>query len=83
MNITEEQQQEVNNATQCYICKKEIVLNDKKGCKVRDHNHYTGEYRGCAHKVCNLNYNYKDYKNTCVLSQPQKLRCPFNNKQRT
>ena len=62
MHITEEQQQEFENATHCYLCNKEIVTNDKRGCKVRDHNHLTGEYRGCAHNVCNLNYNYKNYK---------------------
>ena len=25
--------------------------------KVRDHCHYTGKYRGVAHKICNLMYN--------------------------
>ena len=34
MNITEEQQQEFNTATQCYICKKAILLNDKKVVKL-------------------------------------------------
>ena len=40
----------------CYIYKKEFDNNDndKKQQKVRDHCHYTGNYRGAAHNICNL-----------------------------
>ena len=30
---------------------------DKKCCKVRDHCHYTGEYRGAGHSICYLKYS--------------------------
>ena len=29
-------------------------LTDKKYCKVRYHFHYTRQYRGAAHSICNL-----------------------------
>ena len=32
-------------------------MKDKKYRKVRDHCHYTGEYRGAVHTICNLKYS--------------------------
>ena len=55
--LTKEQQELYANAKICYICKEKIenkYLKDKKYRKVRDHCHYTGEYRGAAHNICNL-----------------------------
>ena len=40
----------------CDICKKEFDFSNKNHHKVRDHCHYTGEYRGAAHNICNLRY---------------------------
>ena len=49
------------NAKICYICKEKFEnksLKDKNYRKVRDYCHYTGEYRGAAHSICNLNIVY-------------------------
>ena len=52
--MTEDQIEEFNLATECYICKKELN-NDR----LRDHCHFTGKYRGPAHNKCNLNFKDK------------------------
>ena len=43
-------------------------MKDKKYCKVRDHCHYTGEYRGAVHSICNLKY-----------SEPKNMPIDFHN----
>ena len=55
--MTQEDEDNFNNATHCGICEHE--LNDDK---VRDHCHMTGNYRCCAHSNCNLLFNHKDFK---------------------
>ena len=32
-------------------------VKDKKYHKLRDYCHYTGEYRGAVHSICNLEYS--------------------------
>ena len=54
--LTTEEKIYHNEQEICYICKKEFDTSDKKNYKVRDHCHYTGKYRGAAHKMCNLRY---------------------------
>ena len=53
MVITEEEEQQFKEATNCWICGKKLNLEDR----VRDHCHYTGKYRGAAHNTCNLKYS--------------------------
>ena len=42
----------------CHTCKKVFSTDykNKKYHKVRDHCHYTGEYRDATHDICNLRY---------------------------
>ena len=42
-----------NRSTICHICNGKLHY---KKDKVRDHCHVTGEYRGAAHKNCNLQF---------------------------
>ena len=60
--LTKELQESYENAKICYIYKETFEiknLKDKKYCKVRDHYHYTGAYRGAAHSICNLKYSVR------------------------
>ena len=55
--LTKEQQESIENAKICYVCKEKFenkYLKDKKYYKVRDHCHYAGEYRGTANIIGNL-----------------------------
>ena len=57
--LTKEHQESYENSKKCYICKEKSenkYLQDKKHRKVRDHCHYTGEYRGAVHSICNLKH---------------------------
>ena len=52
MIITAEEQEQFNQASNCWICGKLLNLQDR----VRDHCHFTGRYRGAACNICNLKY---------------------------
>ena len=52
VELTSAQQQEFNQATHCYICKKEF---NNELTKIREHNHFNGKYRGEACQSCNTN----------------------------
>ena len=53
LKLTHTEQISFDKAETCHICKKELV-NDNGVDKVRDHCHFTGQYRGAAHNSCNL-----------------------------
>ena len=52
----QEQQISHDNSQFCHIRKK-VFGKKKKHVKVRDHDHYTGKYRGAAQVTCNLRYS--------------------------
>ena len=57
--LTDESKREHKAAEKCHICLK--GFNDPKNKKVRDHCHYTGDYRGAVHNNCNLKYKIPDH----------------------
>ena len=56
--LTKEEWRKFNRATKCHICFKRFQVDD---IKVRDHCHYTGLYRGPAHRNCNLRHKISSY----------------------
>ena len=53
ISLTKDQIEKYNLASKCHICFKHFKDGDRK---VRDHCHYSREYRGAAHSLCNLQY---------------------------
>ncbi|CAH3197162.1 unnamed protein product [Porites evermanni] len=49
LKLNKEEQKSFEKAVNCHICNQEL-----KEDKVRDHCHFTGQYRGAAHNKCNL-----------------------------
>ena len=47
--LTKDEQKSFDKAMICHICNKDLFED-----KVRDHCHFTGQYRGAAHNSCNL-----------------------------
>ena len=56
--LTSNQNERYNKSKKCHICFKTI---HGKNPKVRDHCHYTGNYRGAAHRNCNLQHKIPSY----------------------
>ena len=59
--LTQEENNRQNEQEICYICKEKFCVDkdDKDSInrkKIKDHCHYTGEFKGPAHSICNLKY---------------------------
>ena len=55
--LTKEQQESYKNTKISYIWKEKFenkYLKGRKYCHIRDHCHYSGEYRGAPHSIRNL-----------------------------
>ena len=91
IEMTDEDRIDFATATHCFICGDRFNKTYKtekeaeKYKKVRDHCHFTGKYRGCAHGICNLNYcnrhfkipvffhNMKNYDGHLIIQNAEKL----------
>ena len=51
IQMTPEDEERFVNANECHLCG-ETLCDDR----VRDHNHFTGKFRGATHRKCNLEY---------------------------
>ena len=58
IKLKDEEQYRHDTRKLCFLGKGPFFEDVKMNyIKVRDHCHYTGKYRGAAHKICNLMYN--------------------------
>ena len=60
--LTTEQKKQHIDSDKCFICQKKFNCYKKSKYyknfrKVKDHDHYTGIYRGAAHSICNLRHS--------------------------
>ena len=60
MIFGEKENERFDKETKCWICNGEFDGDVKNG-KVRDHCHFTGRYRGAAHKICNFFYRKPNF----------------------
>ena len=56
LKLSPQEQKDFQSAKVCHICEQDLNKDKETGqiLKVRDHCHFTGEYRGAAHNECNL-----------------------------
>ena len=48
-------QREYERANKCYLCRNAFLgEKDPRGCKVRSHDHISGNYLGAAHRQCRI-----------------------------
>ena len=60
MVFGEKEKERFDKETKSWICNAQFT-NDVLSYKVRDHCHFTGRYRGAAHKICNFLYSKPNF----------------------
>jgi hypothetical protein len=58
MRLSSDDWRTYHSTKACHICKRPFDPTSKTLRKVRDHDHITGEFRGAAHSLCNLNFRF-------------------------
>ena len=86
LKLPSQEEKDFQSARYCHICENKLFRDKetKKILKVRDHCHFTGEYRGAAHNECNINckkplilpvifHNLQDYDSHLFIKQLAKV----------
>ena len=94
--LTDDEKVMYDNQKVCFLCGDDFCIDKtnkkeyKAKCKVRDHCHFTGKYRGAVHSKCNVQYkvpksisvafhNGSSYYNHFIIKQLSKdFNCYFN-----
>ena len=76
-NKRQQSPEQVFEQEDCLFCGEPLLQRSFRDA-VKDHCHITGEYRGAAHKACNINYFRINPERNYPRSLPQleRLRCP-------
>ena len=83
LKLTPQEQKDFQLTKVCHICEQDLNIDKETGqiLKVRDHCHFTGEYRGAAHNQCNLKplilpvifHNLQNYDSHLFIKQLSKI----------
>ena len=94
MEFGDKDREKFISATHCFICEEKF---ERAKDKVRDHCHFTGKFRGAAHKECNCLYrvptfvpvflhNLKNYDAHFIVKAlgtvPGNIKCLANNEEK-
>ena len=82
----EDNGKQIENSTKCWTCDNDFIDND---IKERDHCDITGNYRGTAHRDCNINvklnhnipavfHNLKNYDSYLIMQELGKFNLKIN-----